>query len=108
MKKLICLAAILLSLGLITIYYLLWIWNPLPSDEEMIDDFKEHRNEFIEVVHRYRSYPHTEKNRTCGCSIKNDFITRRMDKAYTWIECPTQRLLMFRQRIPTRLGIDRI
>ena len=61
MKKLIFLA-ILLSVGLIAIYYLLWIWNPLPSDEEMIDNFKEHRNEFIEVVHRYRSYPHTEKN----------------------------------------------
>ena len=61
MKKLICLAAILLSLGLITIYYLLWIWNPLPSDEEMIDNFKQHRGDFIEVVRRYRTYPNPER-----------------------------------------------
>jgi hypothetical protein len=38
-------------------YYLLWIWNPLPSDEEMIANFKAHRAEFEEIVRRYREYP---------------------------------------------------
>ncbi|MFT3960569.1 hypothetical protein [Propionivibrio sp.] len=39
------------------LYYYLWIWNPLPSDEEMIENFKTHRADFVEVVRRYREYP---------------------------------------------------
>lgn len=38
-------------------YYLLWIWSPLPDDEEMIDHFKAHRADFVEAVRRYRDYP---------------------------------------------------
>ena len=33
------------------------VWNPLPSDEEMIENFKANRAEFVEVVRRYRTYP---------------------------------------------------
>lgn len=38
-------------------YYLLLIWNPLPSDEEMIAHFQAHRADFEEIVRRYREYP---------------------------------------------------
>lgn len=38
-------------------YYILWIWNPLPSDEEMIENFQAHRADFVEIVRRYREYP---------------------------------------------------
>jgi len=38
-------------------YYSLLIWNPLPSDEEMIANFKAHRADFVEAVRRYREYP---------------------------------------------------
>lgn len=38
-------------------YWYLAVWNPLPSDEEMIENFKANRAEFLEVVHRYRTYP---------------------------------------------------
>ena len=38
-------------------YYSLWIFNPLPSDEEMIENFKAHRADFVEAVRRYREYP---------------------------------------------------
>lgn len=36
--------------------YLVLISNPLPSDESMIANFKEHRAEFDELVRRYREY----------------------------------------------------
>lgn len=39
------------------IYYNLWIENPLPSDEHMLDNFKAHRADFVEAVRRYRNYP---------------------------------------------------
>ena len=39
------------------VYYSLWIWNPLPSDEQMIENFKANRADFVEVVRRYRNYP---------------------------------------------------
>lgn len=39
------------------IYYRLWIWNPLPSDEKMIEHFQAHRADFEEAVRRYRTYP---------------------------------------------------
>lgn len=38
-------------------YYLLLIRNPLPSDEEMVANFKAHRADFVEAVRRYREYP---------------------------------------------------
>jgi len=45
-------------LGVCTaVYYFVWIWNPLPSDEAMITNFKEHRADFVEAVRRYREYP---------------------------------------------------
>ena len=40
------------------VYYRLWIWNPLPRDEEMIEHFQAHRADFEEAVRRYREYPH--------------------------------------------------
>lgn len=43
--------------GAVTFYWYLWIWNPLPSDEEMIENFQTHRADFIEIVRRYREYP---------------------------------------------------
>ncbi len=39
------------------VYYFIWIYNPLPSDESMIKNFEEHRADFIEAVRRYREYP---------------------------------------------------
>lgn len=39
------------------LYYFLWIWNPLPSDEEMIENFQAHRADFVEAVRLYRDYP---------------------------------------------------
>lgn len=39
------------------LYGYLAVWNPLPSDEEMIENFKAHRADFVEVVRRYRAYP---------------------------------------------------
>lgn len=38
-------------------YYILWVWNPLPSDEEMIENFQANRADFVEIVRRYREYP---------------------------------------------------
>lgn len=38
------------------LYYFLWIWNPLTSDDEMITNFKAHRADFVEVARRYRDY----------------------------------------------------
>lgn len=38
-------------------YWCIWIWNPLPSDEEMIESFLVHRADFEEAVRRYREYP---------------------------------------------------
>ncbi len=38
------------------LYYFFWIWNPLPSDEAMIENFNAHRADFVEVVRRYREY----------------------------------------------------
>ncbi|MGD9172402.1 MAG: hypothetical protein PVI97_20470 [Candidatus Thiodiazotropha sp.] len=37
-------------------YYLLLVRNPLPSDEEMIEHFRLHRNDIEELVRRYRNY----------------------------------------------------
>ncbi|ANJ66029.1 hypothetical protein A9404_00315 [Halothiobacillus diazotrophicus] len=48
---------LLLPIGAAAFYYYLWVWNPLPSDEEMIRNFKDHRADFVEVVRRYREYP---------------------------------------------------
>ncbi len=39
------------------LFYYLWIVNPLPSDEQMIENFKAHRADFVEAVRRYRNYP---------------------------------------------------
>ena len=39
------------------LYYYLLVWNPLPSDEEMIANFRAHRADFVEAVRRYRDYP---------------------------------------------------
>ncbi|MFH2046160.1 MAG: hypothetical protein ABIK92_13540 [Pseudomonadota bacterium] len=39
------------------LYYFLWEFNPLVSDEEMIAHFRAHRAEFEELVRRYREYP---------------------------------------------------
>ncbi len=46
-----------LPIGAVVFYYYLWKWNPLPSDEAMIRNFKDHRADFVEVVQRYREYP---------------------------------------------------
>lgn len=43
-----------IGLGL---YYYFWLWNPLPSDEVMIENFTTHRADFVEAVRRYRDYP---------------------------------------------------
>ena len=40
----------------LAICYGIWGWNPLPSDEEMIENFKTHRSDFKEAVRRYREY----------------------------------------------------
>lgn len=40
----------------LAICYGIWGWNPLPSDEEMIENFKTHRSDFEEAVRRYREY----------------------------------------------------
>ena len=37
-------------------YFFLAIWYPLPSDEEMIEHFQEHREDFVELVERYRNF----------------------------------------------------
>ena len=37
-------------------YYFLAIWYPLPSDEEMIEHFQEHREGFEALVQRYRNF----------------------------------------------------
>lgn len=39
-----------------------WFYNPLPSDEAMIEHFYEHQAEFEELLRRYRTY---EKNEPC-------------------------------------------
>lgn len=39
------------------LYYLIWEYNPLVSDEEMIAHLRAHRAEFEELVRRYRDYP---------------------------------------------------
>lgn len=39
------------------LFYYLWIVNPLPRDEQMIENFKAHRSDFVEAVRRYRDYP---------------------------------------------------
>lgn len=49
----ICVSLAALGCG---VHYLLWIWNPLARDEQMIENFMTHRADFIEVVHRYRNY----------------------------------------------------
>lgn len=41
----------------LALYYLFWLWNPLPSDEAMIENFTAHRADFVEAVRRYRDYP---------------------------------------------------
>lgn len=48
---------LLLPIGSAAFYYYFCVWNPLPSDEEMIRNFKDHRADFVEVVRRYREYP---------------------------------------------------
>lgn len=45
------------AVSLVCWYDILWFWNPLPSDEEMIENFQAHRDDFIEIVRRYREYP---------------------------------------------------
>lgn len=48
---------LLLAIGAGAFYWYIWIWNPLPSDEEMIENFQTHRADFEEAVRRYREYP---------------------------------------------------
>lgn len=38
-------------------YWLLFVRNPLPSDESIIEHFNKHKADFEEVVRRYREYP---------------------------------------------------
>lgn len=47
----------LLLMGAGVFYWYIWVWNPLPSDEEMIEHFQTHRADFEEAVRRYREYP---------------------------------------------------
>ena len=42
--------------GLALGYYFLFLYSGLPSDEEMVEHFYEHRSEFEELVERYRSF----------------------------------------------------
>ena len=37
-------------------YYLLFVFNPLPSDEAMIDHFHAHQADFEELTKRYHTY----------------------------------------------------
>lgn len=46
------------------LYYRVWIWNPLPRDEQMIEHFQLHRVDFEEAVRRYREYPRTPEKDT--------------------------------------------
>jgi hypothetical protein len=41
----------------LALFYYFWLWSPMPSDEEMIANFTAHREDFVEVVRRYRDYP---------------------------------------------------
>ncbi len=50
-----CIAVVVICCS--SMYYLLWEFNPLPNDEEMIANFNAHRAEFEELVRRYRNYP---------------------------------------------------
>lgn len=43
-------------LGVPLSYYFFFLYSGLPSDEEMIDHFYEHRSEFEKLVERYRSF----------------------------------------------------
>lgn len=36
--------------------FYLWHYNPLPTDEEMIQNFHDHRSEFEQLAHEYRNY----------------------------------------------------
>ncbi|WP_255989897.1 hypothetical protein [Chitinolyticbacter albus] len=50
----ICTWSVLAVLGL---FYWINYFNPLPSDEEMIENFQANRADFVEIVRRYRTYP---------------------------------------------------
>ncbi len=52
--KLISILVVLLSLPVA--YYFIIIRNPLPSDEEIIAQFRQHRSDIEELVRRYRNY----------------------------------------------------
>lgn len=41
---------------LLTVGWLAWTRNPLPSDESMISTFHEHRSDLEEIVRRYREF----------------------------------------------------
>ena len=38
------------------VYYLFFVFNSLPRDEEMIDHFQTHQDDFKELVQRYRNF----------------------------------------------------
>ncbi|MDR0776216.1 MAG: hypothetical protein LBE81_06215 [Azonexus sp.] len=48
-----CLALVFGAAG----YYYIKIYNPLPDDERMIENFKANRADFVEAVRRFREYP---------------------------------------------------
>ncbi len=73
-------------------YYFLFIYVPLPSDEEMIAHFKANRTEFEEIVKRYRNYDagpkgfHSEwRNKDDTDEILKTVGIRRITSSYPWL-----------------------
>ena len=62
--------ALLVVVGL----YFSLIHNPLPSDEEMIANFKTHRADFVEAVRRYRDYPRPPDKDTSRWYLDGDTL----------------------------------
>lgn len=56
------------------LYYYLWIQNPLPSDEEMIENFQARRVDFVEAVRRYRDYPRPPDKDTSRWYLDGDTL----------------------------------
>ncbi|KJS01861.1 MAG: hypothetical protein VR65_07515 [Desulfobulbaceae bacterium BRH_c16a] len=78
------------------VYYFTWIYNPLPSDESMIKNFKEHRADFVEAVRRYREYPRPNDKDTSLWFEEGDTlevyrragISRITNNAGVWLHDP--------------------